>query len=100
MKIYNYAMMPEVGGDLTGFSGDPFGPYPPTVGVFAHEFGHVLGLPDQYDYGYESDGTGMFSLMAGGSWNQSSPERIFSATRRPCSTPGASTASGSSRPRS
>ena len=65
VKVNNYAMMPEVGGDLTGYSGDPFGPYPPTVGVFAHEFGHVLGLPDQYDYGYESNGTGMFSLMAG-----------------------------------
>jgi immune inhibitor A len=77
VKVVNYAMMPEVGGDLTGYSGDPFGPYPPTVGVYAHELGHVLGLPDQYDYGYESNGTGNYSLMAGGSWNQSSPEWIF-----------------------
>ena len=67
--ILNYATMPEVGGDLTGYLGRVRGPYPPTVGVYAHEYGHVLGLPDQYDYGYESAGTGMFSLMAGGSWN-------------------------------
>ncbi len=70
VKIDHYAVMPEVGGDLTGFAGAPSGPYPPTVGVFAHEYGHVLGLPDQYDYGYESDGTSIFSLMAGGSWNR------------------------------
>ena len=78
VKVVNYAMMPEVGGDLTGYMGEPFGPFPPTVGVYAHEFGHVVGLPDQYDYGYESQGTGMFSLMAGGDSNQSSPEWIFS----------------------
>jgi immune inhibitor A len=38
------------------------------IGVFCHEFGHVLGLPDLYDYGYDSDGTGMWSIMSGGSW--------------------------------
>jgi immune inhibitor A len=70
VKVNNYAMMPELGGDLTGYTGTASGPFPPTVGVYAHEYGHVLGLPDQYDYGYESDGTGIYSLMAGGSWNQ------------------------------
>jgi len=42
------------------------------MGVFAHEYGHVLGLPDLYDIDYEpstSDGLGRWSLMAGGSWN-------------------------------
>ena len=78
VKIDNYAVMPEIGGDMTGFSGVVRGPYPPTVGVFAHEYGHVLGLPDQYDYGYESDGTSIYSLMAGGSWNQYPNDRIFS----------------------
>ena len=70
VKVNNYAMMPEVGGDLTGYanSGVPLGPYPPTCGVYAHEYGHVLGLPDEYDYGYESEGTGMYSLMSAGSW--------------------------------
>jgi immune inhibitor A len=77
VTIRNYAMMPEVGGDLTGFAGPKDTPFPPTVGVFAHEYGHVLGLPDQYDYGYESQGTGAFSLMAGGSWNYYPNVAIF-----------------------
>jgi immune inhibitor A len=77
VRVNNYAMMPEVGGDLTGYTGTVSGPFPPTVGVYAHEYGHVLGLPDQYDYGYESEGTGIYSLMAGGSWNQWPPDWIF-----------------------
>jgi M6 family metalloprotease-like protein len=39
------------------------------MGVFCHEFGHVLGLPDFYDTDYTSEGLGDWSLMAGGSWN-------------------------------
>lgn len=39
-----------------------------TVGVFTHEYGHVLGLPDLYDYDYSSEGVGEWSLMSCGSW--------------------------------
>lgn len=40
-----------------------------TIGVYCHEMGHVLGLPDLYDRDYSSSGIGEWSLMAGGSWN-------------------------------
>jgi M6 family metalloprotease-like protein len=65
-----YSMEPEAEGDLLGEAHPPMAPMLPTVGVYAHEFGHILGLPDEYDYGYESRGTGRVSLMAGGSWNR------------------------------
>ncbi len=46
-----------------------YSPGDSTIGVFCHEFGHVLGLPDLYDTDYSSEGLGDWSLMAGGSWN-------------------------------
>jgi immune inhibitor A len=42
-----------------------------TCGVYVHELGHVFGVPDFYDYGYDSRGLGRWSVMAGGSWNGS-----------------------------
>lgn len=42
------------------------------IGVFCHEAGHsIFGLPDLYDYDYDSEGLGSWSLMAVGSWNNS-----------------------------
>ena len=50
------------------------------IGVFAHEFGHVFGLPDLYDTDDDngvSEGAGNWCLMAAGSWggDGNSPQR-------------------------
>jgi M6 family metalloprotease-like protein len=58
IKINNYIIQPERAYSTMV-----------TVGVFAHEYGHALGLPDLYDTDYTSEGIGDWSLMAGGSWN-------------------------------
>lgn len=52
VKVFAYSTEPEDG----------------KVGVFSHEFGHALGLPDLYDTTYRSHGIGDWCLMAGGSW--------------------------------
>lgn len=40
-----------------------------TIGVFCHEFGHDLGLPDEYDTIYSGDAsTGYWTLMSAGAW--------------------------------
>ncbi|TAM44893.1 MAG: M6 family metalloprotease domain-containing protein [Acidobacteria bacterium] len=57
MKVDSYSIQPEtLNSGMT------------TVGVFAHEFGHALGLPDLYDTDNSSEGIGNWSLMAAGSW--------------------------------
>lgn len=59
VRIKTYSLQPEYLEEV----GDS------TIGVFVHEFGHLLGLPDLYDTAYATDGVGKWSLMAGGSWN-------------------------------
>jgi M6 family metalloprotease-like protein len=54
----SYAMVPE----YTTERGDS------SIGVYAHEFGHALGLPDLYDTSYATNGVGVWSLMSSGSW--------------------------------
>jgi immune inhibitor A len=54
MSAFPYTIMPEDG----------------AAGVFAHEFGHDLGLPDEYDTNYSGAGEPIeyWSIMSGGSW--------------------------------
>ncbi|MGG1676921.1 immune inhibitor A domain-containing protein [Neobacillus sp. NRS-1170] len=55
MAAYDYTIEPEDG----------------AVGVFAHEFGHDLGAPDEYDTQYTGNGDSVaqWSIMSGGSWS-------------------------------
>ena len=50
------------------------------IGVFCHEFGHALGLPDLYDRdpddGSDSEGVGNWALMAGGGSDASRPSHM------------------------
>lgn len=51
--IGDYTIQPENGG----------------LGVYAHEYGHDLGLPDEYDTsGGGENSTGFWTLMSSGSW--------------------------------
>ena len=47
------------------------------VGVFAHEFGHDLGLPDLYDTDrWRGEQPSFWSIMSQGSWGSDSPNAI------------------------
>jgi len=54
ITVYAYCATPEDG----------------HIGVFCHEFGHMLGLPDLYDTSYRSSGVGQWCVMGTGSWNK------------------------------
>ena len=49
-----------------------------SAATICHEFGHVMGLPDFYDYDYDSHGIGAWGVMSyglynGGSWSPAHP---------------------------
>ncbi|HIC37965.1 MAG TPA: M6 family metalloprotease domain-containing protein, partial [Candidatus Marinimicrobia bacterium] len=58
--INDYSINPEIQGNNIV-----------AIGVLAHEFGHVLGLPDLYDTDYSSAGSGKLALMGSGAWGTS-----------------------------
>ncbi|MDR2735115.1 MAG: M6 family metalloprotease domain-containing protein [Spirochaetota bacterium] len=39
-----------------------------AIGVFCHEYAHILGLPDMYDTTDATAGAGDFTIMASGAW--------------------------------
>ena len=56
-------------GDSTYWLGDyTTEPENGGLGVFAHEYGHDLGLPDYYDTAGGENGTAFWTLMSSGSW--------------------------------
>ena len=61
--VSSYTVNPELSG-----GGDCYTDVIRPIGVYAHEFGHILGLPDLYDRDGGSEGVGNWCLMAGGSW--------------------------------
>ncbi|WP_406307942.1 immune inhibitor A domain-containing protein [Streptomyces griseoaurantiacus] len=60
--VGDYTIQPENGG----------------LGVFAHEYGHDLGLPDEYDTSGTNgeNSTGFWTLMSSGSWLGTGKEAI------------------------
>ncbi|WP_225831742.1 immune inhibitor A domain-containing protein [Streptomyces sp. NK08204] len=58
--VGDYTIQPENGG----------------LGVFAHEYGHDLGLPDEYDTNGGENSTGFWTLMSSGSWLGTGKESI------------------------
>ncbi len=73
IEVQDYIMQPAVAGGSQGNGGLI------EIGVFSHEFGHALGLPDLYDTDYSSNGVGSWCLMASGSWSSPSSPVHFSA---------------------
>jgi len=63
VTLWNYTMQPE-----ERVISLPANYGPVNIGVFCHEFGHFLGLPDFYDTDYSSQGMDKWILMAGGNY--------------------------------
>jgi immune inhibitor A len=63
------AAVPYWGGRMGAFT-YTIEPEDGATGVFAHEFGHDLGLPDEYDTIYSGGGEPVeyYSIMSSGSW--------------------------------
>jgi immune inhibitor A len=69
------------GGTEIGDSGIWIGDYTTEpenggLGVFTHEYGHDLGLPDLYATQGGENSTGFWSLMSSGSWLSKDPNHI------------------------
>lgn len=47
-----------------------------TYRVAAHEYGHMMGLPDYYDYTFQSNGIGVWGLMGKGESYQDARSRM------------------------
>jgi immune inhibitor A len=72
------------GGTQVGSSGIWVGDYTTEpenggLGVFSHEFGHDLGLPDLYDTQGGDNSTAFWTIMSGGSWMSQDPNNIGSS---------------------
>ena len=82
--VGDYTIQPENGG----------------LGVFAHEYGHDLGLPDLYDTSGNTGGaensTGFWTLMSSGANIGDGRTERASATPRPTWAPGRSSSSAGS----
>ncbi|RTR37315.1 M6 family metalloprotease domain-containing protein [Shewanella canadensis] len=64
--------IPGTGKKVFGYTVQPIDA---AAGVVVHEFGHDLGLPDEYDTTNTGDGSpvGSWSVMSGGSWTGDIP---------------------------
>ena len=62
VKVYSFSVQNEYD-DIPGDK---------SAAVFCHEFGHVMGLPDLYDYDYDSNGIGNWGIMSFGLYNGNS----------------------------
>jgi M6 family metalloprotease-like protein len=74
IKISDYTLQPAKSCDNTSII---------EIGVFCHEFGHALGLPDLYDWdGGPGNGIGHWGIMGSGNWNEpASPAHPCAWTR-------------------